>query len=91
MEVHAAGGQHGSVRSESSLADKNSAVTEETLVTLLTQTLQQLAAMVWELHSSFITWWKTGKTGWWMKEMEPIGGAHTSDTNTSSKYKKTEK
>jgi hypothetical protein len=49
------------VRFESSLPDENSAVTEETLVTLLTQTLQQLAAMVWELHSTFITWWEQEK------------------------------
>lgn len=43
------------MRSELSFSNQHSTVTQEALVTLLTQTLQQLAAMVWKLHSSFIT------------------------------------
>ncbi len=40
VEVHAAGGQNGSVRFEPRLSHQHGAVAEEALVSLLTQTLQ---------------------------------------------------
>lgn len=50
MEEGAAGGQHGPVRQELGVAYQDCAVAEEALVSLLPQALQQLLAMVWELH-----------------------------------------
>lgn len=55
VEVHAARSQHSSVRAELGISHQHGAVTQEALVPLLAQTLQQMSTVVWELHAVFIT------------------------------------